>query len=137
MAPMRQVMRSRVSGNRTARKLSSAEAGRLGRDERCGAAVAEDKEAEHLFEFLRLLQVQRAEFEVEQQDFGCGLRTHDVARLLEAVDRRVTAHEADHRALDRGVEMQMIEDVEVEARRVQARAARDQHVRDAAAFSFA
>ena len=81
--------------------------------------------------------MQRAELEIEQQDFGCGLGSHDVTSLLEPVDRRITAHKADHRALYRGIETEVVEDVEVESRRIQPCAARHQNVRDAAAFRFA
>jgi hypothetical protein len=100
-----------------------------------GAAVAEDQEREHLLELLRLLQVQRAEFEVEHQHLRVRFGAHNVPRLLEAVDRRIAAHEADHGALDRGIEAEVIENVEVEPRRVEAGAGRDQHMRDAARSS--
>ena len=50
---------------------------------------------------------------------------------LQRVDGGVTAHEGDHRAFDRRVQAQPLHDVEVESRRIQARAAGHDYMGDA------
>ena len=63
-----------------------------------------------------------------------GSRADDVARCLRCVDGGVAAHEADHGALDRRREAEVIDDVEVEAGGVEAGAGGDEDVRDAGAL---
>ena len=57
-----------------------------------------------------------------------------MARGFESVDGGVAAHEADHGALDGGIEAEVVDDVEVEAGRVEAGAGGDDDVGDAAAL---
>ena len=95
------------------------------------AAVGEDQKGQHLLEARRLLEVDGADFEVENEDARGRLRADDVARELQRVHGRVAAHEADHGALDRGIEVAALHEIEVQPGRVQPGARRDHHVGDA------
>jgi hypothetical protein len=65
------------------------------------AAVREKKEAEQLREVRGLSKMQRAKFQIKDQNAGVRFRTDDVARKLERVNRRIAAHEANDCSLDR------------------------------------
>src|ERR1039458_767894 len=115
-------------------KTVDGEADGLRGDEIGGTAIGEDREGKQLLEILCLLHVQGAELEREQQDFSVGLGANDVASGLERVDGGIAAHETDEGALDRGVEVEKLDDFVVESRRVQAGAAGDDDVSNALAF---
>src|SRR5579863_3437115 len=121
-------------GNAESEKAVDGKAGGLGAHQRRRAPVREEQEGEHLLEVLSLLQVERAEFEIENEDGGVGSGSDDMARGLERIHGGIAAHEADHGALDRGAQAEMMDDVEVEARRVESGARSDDDVRDAAAL---
>ncbi len=121
-------------GNHDSAEAVERETHRFGGEDAGGAAIGEEQEAEHLLEIVGFLQVQRAELEVHHEHARVRFGADDVARGLEAVDGGVAAHEADHGALDRGAEAEMVDDVEVEPRRVQAGAGGDEDMRDGAAL---
>ena len=73
---------------------------RLGADQIGRASIGEDEESEQLLELVRLLHVERAEFETEDQNLCVRLGADDVVRRFERVDGRVAAHESDHGSLD-------------------------------------
>ena len=83
-----------------------------------------------------LLEVQRAQLDRDDQHARLGLRSHDVARQLERVDRRGTAHEADHRTLDGVGQCEVADDRLIESRRHEAGAGDADHVRDAARLAI-
>src|ERR1700738_218594 len=125
-----------VSGFRNAdgEEAVEGDAARVGGNEGGAAAIGEEEEGEDLLEVLGFLHVQGAEFEVEDEDTRLGRGADDVVRGLEGVDGGVTAHEADHGALDGGVEAEVPHHVEVEAGSVEAGAGGDEDVADGAAF---
>src|SRR5262245_572232 len=103
----------------------------LGGDERCGAAVAPQQEGEKLGEVARILEMQRAELEIHDQDSCLRIGADDVARKFQRVDRGIAAHEADDGALDRAGEAAALHEFEIEARRGEAGAAGYEQVREA------
>ena len=107
---------------------------RLSADERSGGTIGEDEEREYLFELVGLLEVERAEFEIEDDDTGLGLGADDVVGGFEGVDGGVAAHEADHGAFDGGIEAEVVDDFKVEAGRIEAGAGGDDHMGDGVAF---
>src|SRR5215469_7302178 len=80
------------------------EAGWFGGEDAGGAAVGEEEKAEHLLEVVRFLQMKCAELEINHEHACGGFGADDVACCFQAVDGGVTAHEADHGALDGGTE---------------------------------
>ncbi len=78
--------------------------------------------------------MQRAQFDVENEHARGRLRARDVARELKRIDGGITAHEADHGALDRGRQLAALDHLVIEARRGKAGTASDQEMRDAVAF---
>src|SRR5262245_49335640 len=95
----------------------------LGGDERGGATVAPQQEGEELGEVARILEMQRAELEIHDQDSCLRIGADDVARKFQRVDRGIAAHEADDGALDRAGEAAALEEFEIETRRGEAGAA--------------
>src|SRR5262245_41986011 len=95
----------------------------LGGDERGGAAVAPKKEGEKLGEVARILEMQRAELEIHDQDSRLRIGADDVARELQRVDRGIAAHKADDRALNRAGKAAALHEFEIETRRGEAGAA--------------
>src|ERR1039457_189829 len=79
-------------------------------DEIGGAAIGEDCKGKQLLEVLCLLHVQGAELKRKEQDFGVWLGANDVTCGLERVDGGIAAHETDEGALDRGVEVEKLDD---------------------------
>ena len=106
------------------------EADRLGADQGRGATIAEKQEGQQTVEVLRLLQMQSAEFETDDQNFRLGRRAHDMPRELQGIDRRMAAHEADDGALDGRRKAAAAHDFEVHARRGKAGACRNDEMRD-------
>jgi hypothetical protein len=101
--------------------------------QRGGATVAEQQERQHLLDVVGFLAVQAAKLQVDGQHPGVLLRTHDMARQLERVHGRVASHEADDGALDRRRQAAARHQLEIEARRRKAGAARHHQMSDLAA----
>ena len=87
-----------------------------------------------MLELGSLLEVERAEFEIEDDDAGAGFGADDVVSGFEGVDGGVAAHEADEGSFDGGVETEVIDDLKVEAGGVEAGAGSDDDVGDGVAF---
>ena len=76
--------------------------------------------------------MQRAQLHAHDQHLGGRIGPHDVAGEPQGGDRRVAAHEADHRALDRGVEAAAPHQLEVDPGRREPGAGRDDQMRHVA-----
>src|SRR6185437_6200598 len=81
--------------------------------------------------------MKRAKFQAEDEHSGVFNRSYDVVRGLERIDGCVAAHESDHGALYRRIELQVCDHVEIEARRIKPGARGDQDVGDGAALLLA
>ncbi len=115
-------------------KAIESETRGLGCNEIGGAPIGEDGEGKQLLQIVGLLHMQGTEFEREEQDFGVGLGANDVARGLEGVDGCIATHEADEGALDGGIESGELDDLKVDAGRIEPGAGGHDHVRDSLAF---
>src|SRR5262245_59255659 len=74
--------------------------------------------------------MKRADLDIYDQRTRARLRTDYVSRKLQGSDSGVAAHEAYHRALDRGLEPASRHDLEIDARCREACACRDDQMRD-------
>src|ERR1019366_6158225 len=83
---------------------------------------------------MGLLEMQRAEFEIKNQNLGSRFRADDVVRRLESVNGGIATHEADHGSFDRGGKAKMTYYFEIQAWRVESGARRDNHMRDPLPF---
>src|SRR3954466_8104490 len=72
--------------------------------------------------------MQRAELEVQDQHMRSMIRAHDVACELQRVHAGVAAHKADNGPLDRWLESVMLDNFDIEARCIKARAGRQDQV---------
>ena len=57
-----------------------------------------------------------------------------MSRQLQRIDCRIAAHEANHRTLHAGMKPEVVDDLKVQPRRIEPRAAGHQHVGDTGAF---
>jgi hypothetical protein len=117
-------------GQDRAAEAQDLEARGLGADQARRAAVGEDQEGEHALQVARLLQVDRAQLQVQHQHPCRRLRAHDVGGELQPREGGLAAHEAHHGALHPAAQPQMLHDLEVEAGRVEAGAGGDDEVGD-------
>ena len=78
--------------------------------------------------------MESAELEVEDEHARGRLGADDVAGELEGVHGGVAAHKADHGALDRRAQAEVVDDLEIEPRGIKAGAGGDDQVSDGAAF---
>ncbi len=83
-------------------------------DKRGRATVGKDEEAEDFRERLRLLKVQGAELQIDEQRALAGFGAGQVPRKLKAVDGGIAAHKADVGALCAARQAKVVEDVEVQ-----------------------
>src|SRR5581483_10912363 len=65
-----------------------------------GTAVCEEQERENLFQIIRLLHVQRAELQIQDQDLRVRFRSYDVMRRFQCIDGCIASHKADHGAFN-------------------------------------
>ena len=132
-APRNQVARLR---NVYREKAVDCQTLRLRAHHRCCASIRENQKRQHLLQLRRLLKMQRAELQIQQQHTRLGLRANNVVRRLQRIDGRIAAHEADHGPLHRRVQSEMIHHFKIKSRRIEPGARSHDHMRHRAPFVF-
>ena len=127
---MRQVIWSPLSGTTALAKPWSSRPAGSALTMLAAQPSAKIRNDSTLSQIAGLLQMQGAQLEIDHQHPRLGLRADDVAGELEPGQGRLAAHEADHGALDARPQPEPLDDLQVEARRVEAGAGGDDQMGD-------
>ena len=116
---------------READPVAELEPAGSGRYDPGGGPVTELEHREHGFGLIFDLEVQRRQFDADDQYHRIALRPDDMARGPQRGNPGIAAHESDQDALDRRRQAQLPREDLVDPRRNEARAARDDDMRHA------